>query len=224
MADDQTSTAPPPAAGATHWGGPGADGVGRPAPPAPRRRPSMRPAFVVVAVAAVIVLGFGLLAVLSPPSTGPAPSSRPAKVAGTSLRAVPAAGALAPIEHPGTPPGNILDALSLPEGAVARSHQDLNTSSTQYDQQMTFSVRATEAAVVDFYKVRLKATGWSVFDTGPVAGHPGEVEVLAQKGGSDGWYWEVGAVVSPTTFGHGRTGGGQATAFTLRLFQQSDDD
>lgn len=224
MADEQISTADPAATGAAPPGGPDTNGAGRPAPPAPRRRPSMRPAFAVLAVAAVILVGFGLLAALSPPSHGPAPASGPTKVAGTTLRAVPAAGALAPIEHPGTPPSNILDALSLPEGAVARSHRDLNTSSTQYDQQMTFSVHADEAAVVDFYQARLKATGWSVFDTGAVSGHPGEVEVLAQKGGSDGWYWEVGAVVSPTTFGTGGAGGGQATTFTLRLFQQSDDD
>lgn len=223
MADEQISTVD---------AGPGAPDAGDPAPggghhraagplpPAPRRRPSMRPALVVVGLAAAILLGFGLLAALSTRPPTPAPPSGPTRVAGTTLRAVPAARALAPILRPGTPPANVLDALSLPQGAVARSHRNLNTSSTQYDEQMTFSVTADEAAVVDFFKVRLKGSGWSVFDTGGVAGHPGEVEILAQKGGSDGWYWEAGAVVSPTTFGHGA--GGQTTPFTLRLFQEAD--
>lgn len=223
MPEERTPAAEPPVVGVGDGGPTAAEGR-PPTAPAPRRRPTMRPALVVVAVAAVIVLGFGLLAAFSPPSSRNPPPSTPVRVAGTPLRAVPAVGALAPIEHPGTPPADIVDALSLPRGAVAHAHRDLNTSSTQYDQQMRFTVRADEADVVDFYKVRLKATGWSVFDTNPVAGQPGAVEVLAQKGGSDGWYWEVGAVVSPTAFtGHG-SGGGQTTAFTLRLFQQSDQD
>jgi hypothetical protein len=183
----------------------------------------MRPALVVVGVAAALLVGFGALAVLTP--TGPegtAPSSHPSRVAGTTLRAVPAKAALAPIERSGTPPADILDNLSVPSGAVAHSHRNVNTSSTQYDEQIGFSVDASEAAVVDFYKADLKASGWNVFDVGPASGRAGSVEVLAQKGGSDGWYWEVGAVVSPTSFGRG--GATQATDFSLRLFQESDEE
>lgn len=181
----------------------------------------MRPALVVLAVAAGIVLLFGVLAAVSSSgSHGTPPLRHPTRVPGTGLRAVPATAALRPIEHPGTPPSDVLDALRLPEGAVPRGHRDLNTSSTQYDEQMRFSVKATEAAVVDFYKAGLKKAGWKVFDVGHASHHPGAVEVLAQRGASDGWYWEVGAVVSPTSFG--RSGDGQTTQFTLRLFQESD--
>lgn len=195
--------------------------VTAPLPP-PRRGPGLRPALVVVGIAGVLVLGFGTLAAVTGSSSPTPPPSGPSRVAGSSLTAMPAKAALAPIEHPGTPPADIVDALAVPTGAVARSHRDLNTSSTQYDEQMGFSVDATEAAVVGFYKSALKARGWNVFNVGAASGQQGAVEVLAQKGGSDGWYWEVGAVVSPTAFG--RSGSGQTTDFTLRLFQESDDD
>jgi hypothetical protein len=191
--------------------------------PPPRRSPGLRPALLVVGLAGALVLGFGALAAVTGSSPGPpGPPSRPPKAAGSSLRAVPARAVLAPIEHPGTPPADILDALAVPAGAVVGTHRNLNTSSTQYDEQMGFSVDATEAAVVSFYKAELKAEGWHVFDVGAASGRPGSVEVLAQKGSSDGWYWEAGAVVSPTTFG--RRGAGQTTDFTLRLFQESDEE
>jgi hypothetical protein len=177
---------------------------------------------VVLGVAVAIVVLFGVLSVVSsqgPTTTTTAPSV-PARVHGTSLRAVAAARALKPIEHPETPPANIVDALTLPQGAVSHGYADNTTAANQYDEQMRFSVEATEADVVDFYRVELAAKGWKIEDVGPATNLAGGTEVLAEKGGDDGWYWEVGAVVSPSTFG---ASGSNTTAFTLRLFQVSDD-
>ena len=47
----------------------------------------------------------------------------------------------------------------------------------------------------------MKAQGWQVFETGPARNDPGALEVLGKKAGSDGFFWEMGAVVSATTFG-----------------------
>ena len=47
----------------------------------------------------------------------------------------------------------------------------------------------------------MKAQGWQIFGTGPADHDPGAFEVLGKKAGSDGFYWEMGAVVSATTFG-----------------------
>jgi hypothetical protein len=196
------------------------------ADPPVRRSPGMRPALLVLGIAAGLVVVFGVLAGVSGGGThGTVGPTAPTRVKGTSLLAVPADKALGPIEQPGTPPDNIIDALTLPRGAAAGSFKDNNTSSTQYDEQMRFSVNASEGTVVDFYKVELKAKGWSIFSVGSTRDLPGGVEVLAQKGGTDGWYWEVGAVVSPTTFGRAGSGSGsESTAFTLRLFQEPDAD
>ena len=47
--------------------------------------------------------------------------------------------------------------------------------------------------------------------------------MLGKLAGTDGYYWEMGATISPTTFGTGAPARGM-TNFTIRLFQQSDDE
>ena len=115
---------------------------------------------IVLGIAAGILVLFGVLAAVSGQGTDkPTGTSGPTSVKGTSLLAVPAARALKPIERPGTPPDNIVDALTLPQGSVAGSVKDDNTSATQYDEQMQFSVKASEDTVVNFYKAQLKTDG-----------------------------------------------------------------
>jgi hypothetical protein len=65
--------------------------------------------------------------------------------------------------------------------------------------------------------------GWQVFDRGPAANDPGALEVLGKLAGTDGYFWEMGATISPTTFGSGAPANGE-TDFTIRLLQQSDDE
>ena len=69
----------------------------------------------------------------------------------------------------------------------------------------------------------MKKQGWQIFSTGPADHDPGGFDILGKKAGSDGFFWEMGAVVQPTTFGAGAPAGG-TTAFTVRLFQQPDPD
>ncbi len=49
----------------------------------------------------------------------------------------------------------------------------------------------------------MKLQGWQIFDKGPAANDPGALEVLGKLAGTDGYYWEMGATISPTTFGPG---------------------
>ena len=69
----------------------------------------------------------------------------------------------------------------------------------------------------------MKKQGWQIFSTGPADHDPGGLEVLGKKAGSDGFFWEMGAVVSPTTFGAGAPAGGHHVLHR-RLFQQPDPD
>jgi hypothetical protein len=193
-----------------------------PLPPA-RGNTSMKPAMIVLILAVGILVLFGAMSLFSgqQPTTSTAPSA-PAPVRGTSLRAVPAATALKPIEQPGSPPGNIVNALTVPVGAVSHGRTDNSTSAGQYDEEMHFSLATSEGDVETFYRSELAAKGWKIESVGPATNAPGSVEVLAQKAGADGWYWEAGAVVSPTTFPKSGTGA-ESTDFTLRLFQVSDE-
>ncbi|HMD46749.1 MAG TPA: hypothetical protein VKG43_11345 [Acidimicrobiales bacterium] len=213
--DLRDAAAPP---GATNGSGPPPD-EDPPRPPARAAGPSLRPALIVLGLAVGILVVFGIFAgfttVANAPSTTPTP---PRSVPGTSLRSVGAARLLRPIELSGAPPANIVDAITIPSGAVALGH--LNLGVDQYDQEMRFRVAGSQGAVVQFYRAEMRRLGWGQMSSGPARNQPRTVEVLGQKAGDDGWYWEMGAVVSPTTFPAGSPAGG--TTFAIRLFQVSD--
>jgi hypothetical protein len=199
-------------------GSEGSDVAGNGAAPARIRRPgpSTKPALVVVGIAAFLVLLFGIGAALT--GSSPTPASHP-KAVKTTLRAAPAAATLAPIELPGTPPADVLGSLVLPAHVetVSKTKWD---GQTQYSAKMGFRLAATQAEVVTFYRAELRSRGWSISSTGAAHDQPRAVELLAQRASSDGWYWEVGVVVSPTTFGSG--GRTDVTRFTLELFEVPD--
>jgi hypothetical protein len=47
--------------------------------------------------------------------------------------------------------------------------------------------------------------------------------VLGKLAGTDGYYWEMGVTVQPTTFGKGAPATGDTT-FTVRLLQEPDPE
>jgi hypothetical protein len=169
----------------------------------------------------VLFIGAGFLTSNSVQQTKSSTSSF--SVAGTSLRAVPAVEDLKVITVSGQPPGNILNAVSIPKGATRTSYRNNTESAQQYDAQITLKTAESQAAVETFYKSVMKKQGWQIFSTGPADHDPGGYDILGKKAGSDGFFWEMGAVVQPTAFGAGAPAGG-TTAFTVRLFQQPDPD
>ncbi len=186
--------------------------------------PSVKLALVVLLLAVGIVV-LGLIAQVFTGSSHPvaAPSSVPT-AKGSPLKAIPASPALAPLINSGEPPNDIVNAIVLPAGSVPGAVIDDTVSAESYDEQRLFTIGASEENVIRFFQVELAAQGWHVESTGTPKDQPG-IEVLAQRAGSDGYYWEIGAVVSPTTFpssGPASTTG--ITKFEVRLFQVSDTD
>lgn len=196
--------------------------------PARAALPSIRPALVVVAIAAGLVLLFGIGAVIEGGSA-PKPAPHPTHVAGTPLTAEPARAPLRPIETAGTPPTGVLRATVVPKGAT-RTGSSPWTRTTQFSAKVDFEVSASQAAVVDFYRAELKARGWSSPDVTATQPPKGATELLAQRASADGWYWEVGVVVSPTTFTEHPSRATSAarasgrTKFTLELFEVPDPE
>ncbi len=183
---------------------------------------SMRPAMIVAGLAVLIV---GVFVTIGLVTTGPAQptdtSTTPRAIAGTPLPAVPATSALAVITGNGQPPPNILNSVSIPAGATRVSHQNNSAASAQYDEQVEMISDASQGALRTFYLLDMKAQGWQISGSGPADHDPGAFEVLGTKAGSDGYYWEMGAVISATTFGpHAPPAG--STDFTIRLFQVPD--
>jgi hypothetical protein len=196
--------------------------------PEPRRPPtpggiSMRPAMVVLGLAAFILVVFVTIGILS--SQSPAPvrhGGAPSSVPGVTLQAEAAAPALSPIVSSGEPPTNIRNAVFVPVGSVRVSHQNNAAEAAQFDSQVVFRSDDSQAALLAFFAADMRLQGWQVFDRGPAANHPGSLEILGKLAGTDGYYWEMGAVISPTTFSPGGPPRGQ-TDFTIRLLQESDD-
>ncbi len=197
--------------------------------PEPRRPPtpggiSMRPAMIVVGLAALILVVFVTIGIVSTQSPAPVTHSTAAvAVPGVSLQAEPAAGLVSPIVVAGEPPTNILDAVSVPVGSVRISHQNNSDGASQFDSQVVFRSGDSQAALLAFYAADMKLQGWQVFDRGAAANDPGAFEVLGKLAGSDGYYWEMGATISPTTFRPGGPARG-VTMFTVRLFQVPDPE
>jgi hypothetical protein len=180
----------------------------------------MRPALIVVGLAAIILVLFGVGAALSSSGpSSPSTSTKPIAIPGSRLMAIPALSALRPIVQPGSPPPNILNAMVLPQGTGTGAVTGDSGNTDQFDQSMRFSSPSTQAALITFYRAAMAKLGWNVFSTGPAANNAG-IEVLGQKAGTDGWYWEMGAVVAPTMFTSGSAA--QTTSFTIRIFQVPD--
>jgi hypothetical protein len=183
---------------------------------------SLRPAMIVLGLA-VLILGFfvGLGLLTSQPNAPVRTGSTPHTVPGSPLQAVPAAGVLAPIINGGEPPSDIINAVSVPAGAVRISQQNNSGSAGQFDAQIGLRSDASQGALLTFFAAAMREQGWQIFDRGAAANDPGATEVLGKLAGSDGWYWDMGAIISATTFGPGAPAGGQ-TDVTIRLFQESD--
>ena len=200
-----------------------ADRLPPPRPPGP----SAKPALIPVGIAALVLLVGGIGAVLTtsgsaqPPANQAFPSVRAAGIA-----AVPARSALRPIVTAGQPPSDILDVVPLPRGAVATSGSAADNTLGLYDHSLSFTTTASEQKVITFYRAELPALKWQLESQGPPPhGAPG-YQILGQHPSSDGYEWEVGVTVSPTTFGSSATGASApagTTSFRVRLFAVSDD-
>jgi hypothetical protein len=183
----------------------------------------MRPAMVVLGLAVLILAVFVTIGIVF--SQSPArvrTGSGSDRVTGTSLRSVPAAAALAPILGSGEPPSNIVNAVSVPAGSVRIGHQNNAAESGQYDSQVELRSTASQAALLGFFAAVMRQQGWQSFDQGPAANDPGALEVLGKLAGRDGYFWEMGAIIEPTSFGNSAPSTGW-TDFTVRLLQESDD-
>ena len=196
---------------------------------APQRPPtrggvSMRPAMIVLALAVLIIVLFVGLALAT--SSQPAPvktGTKPIAVTGSSLQATPADKALAPIITGGQPPDNIINAVDIPVGARRYASQNNAGESNQYDSQIDLRSSASQGALLTFYASDMKSQGWASFDRGPAANDPNALEILGKLAGTDGYYWEMGVTIQPTSFGKG-SGARGSTEFTVRLLQEPDPE
>jgi hypothetical protein len=206
--------------------------------------PSTRPALLVFGIIAVLfLLGFVLETVSSNQSKPVAAPHSVVTARGAVLRAVPARPLLRAIVGSGQPPSDLLNALAVPAGSTAVPASTTDRGVELYDRSIRIVVPASEQNVIAFFRAQLPSMHWKRLSQGPASagstsatsGAGGGYQILEQHPASDGHEWEVGITVSPTQFAPASSGavpsspsasapGRDATAFTLRLFSQGDQD
>ena len=186
--------------------------------------PSAKPALIPIGIAALVLIGGGIGAVLTT-SSGAPPATKAGfpTAAGAGLHAVSAATALRPIVTGGEPPADVTGAVALPGDAAAVAGSAVNQTTGLYDHSLSFTAPVSEEQLISFYRAELRAEKWQIESQGPPPHGAAGYRLVAEHPGSDGYEWQLGVTVSPTTFGSGPTAASDTTSFTLRLFAASDD-
>ena len=197
-----------------------AGGRGDDVPPVPRFEPmSVRgPALIVLGLAVVILLGGTLAAALT--TTGPTPAAQVAAVTlsdGTHVTFSPGTIRLRTIVASGQPPSDILANLGVLTTSTIVGTVDGDQGTTQFDRTVDLQTSAlAQSQVIEAYRLFSESHGWNVIYQGDAPqGVAGSTELLAKKGSSDGFYWEIGVVASPTT----ATG---STSYSIEVFETPD--
>ena len=158
------------------------------------------PALIVLGLAVVILLG-GVAAAALSSSSNPTFSIRQVTLDdGTTVHLVPATVKLHAIVDNSEPPADIIGNLGIPQESTVTGIVNSDRHTTQFDRTVKLGSQLTQAQVIEVYRRLLHAVAWKIIYEGPAPqGVPGATEILAKLGSSDGFYWEVGVVASPTT-------------------------
>jgi hypothetical protein len=160
--------------------------------------PSLKPALVILLIVAVVVFGGLALALVGGNGAAPIPVTPGSKLAGSPLAAVPAAPFLAPIVSDGEPPTAVINAVAVPSGSTkAKPPENVASDDGQFNSAVYLAVPATPADVLAFYKVELHHSGWGLEVFGESAVDGDGTELLYERAGPDGYYWEVAVIVTP---------------------------
>jgi len=176
------------------------------------------PALIVLGIAVFIVV-IGTVASALATSGGPTRAPRSVTIAGgTVVHLTPAATAMKSVVSGGQPPADIIGNMVVPAGSPVVRTLDTDQNATQFDRTVFFTSGLSADEVIDVYRTVLPQMGWKIIYHGDGA-QPGSqsTQVLAKRGSGDGFYWEVGAVVSPTT-------SAGVTPFSIRVFELTDDN
>ena len=174
------------------------------------------PALIVLGLAVFLLIGGVVASAISSGST-PSFSIRKVTLAdGTTVALSPAAVRLHAIVSNDEPPADIIGNLGIPTESVVTGVVNSDQHTAQFDRTVDLTSQLAQPQVVEAYRRMVTAVGWKViYQGGAPQGPAGADEILATKGSADGFYWEVGIVVSPTR----ATG---STPYSMEVFETPD--
>jgi len=185
--------------------------------------PSLRPAAIVLAIAAVIVLSGAALALVGSASAHAPAAQLGTNVAGVPYQAIPAQADLKHIESQDEPPADVVKSLTVPANSKYIGDSNEAADADQYERSISFSVPNPSNTVALFYSKVLAAAHWSLQFNGKAAG---DLELIAQRNGSDGYQWRVAVVItsvnprlSPALAGSSQT---STSSVVMTVYQVED--
>jgi hypothetical protein len=158
------------------------------------------PALIVLGLAVFLLIG-GVVASAISSGSNPSFTVRHVTLAdGTTVALAPATSKLHTLLSNDEPPADIIGNLGVPKESVLTSVVNSDQHAAQFDRTAELRSTLAQSQVIEAYDHLLRAVGWQVIYSGPAPqGVPGATELLAKRGSGDGFYWETGVVVSPTT-------------------------
>jgi hypothetical protein len=176
------------------------------------------PALIVLGIAVFIVV-LGVVASAVDSGGAPVLSLHSVTIADdTVVQLTPATTAMKSIVTAGQPPADVIGNLAVPAGSTITGTVDTDQNQVQYDRTVNFRNGLSTDQVVSVFRTALPKLHWQVIYVGSSAAHLTQgTEVLAKKGSGDGYYWEVGVVVSPTT-------SAGVTPYSVELLEIPDDN
>lgn len=177
----------------------------------PSRYTSILPAMAVVVIAIVVL---GIFAAVDVATSQTATPTTLPLVVDHGLRPDTHSAVFRGDVEDDEPPPNIASALLVPLGAqrVARLGTGGNTGG-DYDVEVRIAAHAPRSELLGFYEANLRALGWALYSNGTGSGNSDEL--LFDKAGTDGNYWEAGVIADPTVAG--------TTRYDFRLFVVDSD-
>ena len=162
-------------------------------------RVSLRPALIVVAIVAVIVVGGGLLAIFSGKGTKTKDAAAvPSRLIVEGVTFGQARATLLKTEHSPLIPEDIISSLAIPVDARLTGVVDLDDGNGPFDRQVNLASAAAQSQLVQAYSTLLDEYGWRQSGAKTTAGPTGSkgTQLLAQHASRDGYNWEVGVTIT----------------------------
>jgi hypothetical protein len=193
------------------------DRRGNPLPPPGTRPTSLKWAMIVpLCAVGMLVLFIGINSIDSP---GRPPATTIPALSSTLGLTVSPVNPFEPLIVSGEPPPDVLNSVVLPSPSTQVASLPTGASPSSFDASFLYSSTSSQGALYSFFHTEMAGHGWRIFSVGTPVNQKG-IEILAQKSGTDGWFWEEGVIIHPTKFSPSST---QSTRFTIRLYQASQD-
>jgi len=171
---------------------------------------SIWPAAGVLIFAAVVLVVFMLINLISDQGVTPTPTTLPVVVGGLAI--APSSAVLDYCKSSSEIPTNINDVFIVPRGTTGDAGATIpNAGAGDFDCYQPLTTKTNGASLLRFYKTQLEVRGWALFSRGSSNGSP---QSLFQKAGNDGFYWVVGISVTKSS--------NNLVQWTFRIYQNSE--